>query len=76
MKTEQDNLALAVQVAAARDSARICDTACQKLKMEAPSSATTEYVTAPDTRPFENKPITQADTSPHAALDGIVTGSR
>ena len=76
MKTERENLDLAAQVADARDTARICDAACQKLKMEAPSSATTEYVTAPDTRPFENKPITQADASPYSALDGIMTGSR
>lgn len=75
VKTEQDNLVLAAQVADARDPARICDAACQKLQMKAPSSDTTEHVIAPDTRPYENKPITQADVSPHAALDGIMTGS-
>ncbi len=75
-RTEKENLLLAAQVAEARDPARICDVACQKLQMKAPSSDTTEHVIAPDTRPFENRTVTQADASPYAALDGIITGSR
>ncbi len=75
-QTEAENLLLAEKVAEARDPARICDVACQKLQMKAPSSDTTEHVIAPDTRPFENKTVTQADSSPHAALDGMMTGSR
>lgn len=76
LQTEKENQRLAEQVADARDPARICDVACQKLKMKAPSSETTERVVAPDTRPFETKTAVQADTSPHAALDGMITGSR
>ena len=76
VQTEKENLLLAAQVAEARDPARICDVACQKLQMKAPSSETTEHVIAPDTRPYQNKTVTQADASPHAALDGIITGSR
>ena len=76
VSTEMENLLLAAQVAEARDPARICDVACQKLQMKAPSSDTTEHVIAPDTRPFETKTVTQADASPHAALDGIMIGSR
>lgn len=75
-KTRIANQALAAQVEEARDASRICDIACQKLQMTAPSRATTEYVTAPNTRPFEIKTTFQADTSPYAALDGMITGSR
>lgn len=75
-QTEKENELLAEEVEKARDPARICDVACQKLQMKAPSGDTTEHVTAPDTRPFENKLVTQADASPHAALDGIMSGSR
>lgn len=74
--TRRTNQALAAQVEEARDASRICDIACQKLQMTAPSRATTEYVTAPDTRPFEIKTTVQADTSPYAALEGMITGSR
>lgn len=74
--TEKENKLLAEEVAEARDPARICDVACQKLKMKAPSSDTTERVVAPDTRPFETQTAVQADNSPHAALDGMITGSR
>lgn len=73
---EKENRLLAEQVADARDPARICDAACQKLKMKAPSSDTTERVVAPDTRPFEPKTAVQADNSPLAALNGTITGSR
>ena len=76
VQTEKENQLLAEKVADARDPARICDVACQKLKMKAPSSDTTERVVAPDTRPFETKTAVQADNSPHAALDGMITGSR
>ncbi len=72
----QTNRELAVQVEEARGASRICDVACQKLKMTAPSQSTTEYVTAPDTRPFEIKTAVQTETSPIAALDGMITGSR
>ncbi len=74
--TEKENELLAEKVADARDPARICDMACQKLKMKAPSNNTTEHVVAPDTRPFETKTAVQADNSPHTALDGMITGSR
>ncbi len=76
VQTEKENLLLAAQVAEARDPARICDAACHKLQMKAPSGETTEHVVAPDTRPFENKTAVQAGVSPHAAPDGIMTGSR
>ena len=75
-KTMEENQELAAELEKARDPARICDVACQKLKMKAPSSETTEHVMAPDTRPFEHNTVTQADASPHAALDGMITGSR
>ncbi|MBR0218520.1 MAG: septum formation initiator family protein [Clostridia bacterium] len=75
-ETRQTNQELATQVEEARDASRICDIACQKLQMIAPSRATTEYVTAPDTRPLEVKTTAQAETSPYAALDGMITGSR
>ena len=76
VQTENENRLLAGKVAEARDPARICDVACQKLKMKAPSSDTTERVVAPDTRPFETQTAVQADNSPHTALDGMITGSR
>ncbi len=76
VQTEKENELLAEKVADARDPARICDMACQKLKMKAPSSDTTERVVAPDTRPFEIKTTAQADNSPRSALDGMITGSR
>lgn len=72
----QKNQELAVQVEEAREASRICDLACHKLEMTAPSKSTTEYVTAPDTRPFEIKTAVQTETSPNAALDGMKTGSR
>ena len=75
-QTEKENELLAVEVEKARDPARICDVALSKLQMKAPAKDTTEHVTAPDTRPFENKTVTQADVSPHPALDGMITGSR
>ncbi len=75
-RTVKENELLAEKVADARDPARICDMACQKLKMKAPSSDTTERVVAPDTRPFEIKTAVQADNSPYSALDGMITGSR
>ncbi len=74
--TVRENELLAAQVADARDPSNICDIACQKLKMSAPTEATTQRVIAPDTRPFENKTAAQTDASPHAVLDGMITGSR
>lgn len=75
-KTENENIEFAAQLDEARDPTRISDMACQKLHMIAPTSANTLYVTAPDTRPFEIKTPVQADSSPNAALDGLITGSR
>ncbi|MBQ6257397.1 MAG: septum formation initiator family protein [Clostridia bacterium] len=75
-KQKQKNVELAARVDMARDRDRICDMACQRLKMIAPTHAATEYVTAPDTRPFENKTAVQAAASPNAALEGMITGSR
>ena len=75
-KTEKANKELAAEIEKARDPVRICDAALQKLKMKAPASDTTEHVIAPDTRPFETKTVTQADASPHTALDGMISGSR
>ncbi len=75
-QTEKENEELAAEVEKARDPARICDVALSKLQMKAPAKDTTERVTAPDTRPFEIKTAVQTETSPIAALDGMITGSR
>ncbi len=75
-KQKLKNEELAAKVDMARERERICDLACQRLKMIAPSNATMEYVTAPDTRPFETKTAVQAAVSPETALEGTITGSR
>ncbi|MBQ6961952.1 MAG: septum formation initiator family protein [Clostridia bacterium] len=75
-KLKATNAEMAVKVEEANDPGRICDIACRKLQMSHSSQATTEYVTAPDTRPFETKTTVRADASPNAALDGLITGSR
>ena len=75
-KTEKENLDLAVEVAQARDKARICYAASQNLGMTASSAATAERVTAPDTRPFEETNTALAENSPNAAPAGKISGSR
>lgn len=75
-ETEKENMELAAEVEKARDPGRISDMALKRLEMKAPASDTTEHVTAPDTRPFEQKNVAQADASPHTALDGMMAGSR
>jgi len=62
------NADLALQVAEARDMARIGYDAAHKLQMVAASKAETVAVHAPDTRPFGEEPA--------AAVSGMKTGSR
>lgn len=76
LKTERENIDLAQQVADARDSARVCDIATQKFEMRNPMYVTAEAVTAPDTRPFEQEAKAQAESIPHSAPNGIMSGSR
>ena len=67
-ETERRNADLALEVAEARDMARIGYDAAHKLQMIAASKAETVAVHAPDTRPFGEAPA--------AAASGMKTGSR
>ena len=67
-ETERKNADLALEVAEARDMARIGYDAAHKLQMIAASKAETVAVHAPDTRPFGEEPA--------AASGGMKTGSR
>ena len=75
VRTAADNSQLAVEVAQARDSSRICYAAAQNLGMVAAAGVEVQYVVAPDTRPV------QADTaamenSPFSIGHGTISGSR
>lgn len=67
-ETERKNADLALEVAEARDMARIGYDAAHKLQMIAASKAETVAVHAPDTRPFGEEPA--------AVSGGMKTGSR
>lgn len=73
--TIEENQRLAVKVAKARDSSRICYSAVQDLGMVSSAAVEAVPVIAPDTRPYGTMPLTTAaQTSPSAA--GYITGSR
>ena len=74
--TERENQELAVQVADARDPARIGFAASQNLGMNASSAVTAQWVLAPDTRPFEEKTTAQTEFSPNSVPEGKLIGSR
>ena len=72
----QDNAQLAIEVAQARDRTRIDDLAIHVYQMTAPEKVVPTWVTAPDTRPFEQKTTLQAEASPNSLLEGKKSGSR
>lgn len=74
-KAWKDNADLTVQLAEARDLARIGYDASHRLQMIAASNAETIAVRAPETRPYSGGTVT-AQTSPFSASAGRITGSR
>lgn len=72
--TIRENMELETQVAKCRDSSRICYRAVQELGMVSSAAVNAVPVTAPDTRPFEQKSVSTAAASP--AVPGLISGSR
>ena len=75
LQTMKDNQDLAVQVAEARDSARVCFLAVQNLGMIASTGVEPVLVVAQDTRPDQPR-MTAQETSPYSAREGVIIGSR
>ena len=75
-QTERDNMLLAVQIAEARDSARISYAASQSLGMISSTGVEAVPILAPDTRPYENNAKAQTEASPNSAPGGMIAGSR
>ena len=77
LEVQKKNADLALQVADARDLARIGYDASQKLHMVAATEAATVAVQAPSTRPYgEGTTTAQAQQSPSFAQGSMITGSR
>ena len=73
-RTLQENRELEIQVAAARDQARICYAAVQSLGMISSSGVEAVPVVARTTRPGQT--VMAAANSPLLLPEGIITGSR
>lgn len=74
--TEDENAILAQEVEEARSFRRISDLATSQFDMFDSKKVKPQMVTAPSTRPMEDKTTVQADASPYSALDGMISGSR
>lgn len=75
VRTAADNSQLAVEVAQARDSSRICYAAAQSLGMVASTGVEVQYVVAPNTRPVQVN-TAAVESSPFSIGHGTISGSR